>query len=170
MPMTFNHTLTLTATITVLLAGNALAQTPQRTTATYADWTVRCVMQGKDKSCEMAQTIQIKGRPQPISQIAIGRQTKDGPLKMVFEVPIDVWLPDGVELVTAQKQANITAKFTRCVPAGCFAEADVSATAVKELRSLQKNGKLQFKDARKQLVAIPVSFKGFNDAYDALKK
>jgi invasion protein IalB len=168
--MTLNRTLVLTATVAVLLAGNALAQVPQRTTATYADWTVRCVMQDKSKSCEMAQTIQIKGRPQPISQIAIGRQTKDGQLKMVFEVPIDVWLPDGAELVTAQKQANVSAKFTRCIPAGCFAEADISATTIKELRSLKKNGKLQFKDARKQLVAIPVSFKGFSDAYDALQK
>jgi invasion protein IalB len=168
--MTLNRTLTLTAAAGVLLAGNALAQVPQRTTATYADWTVRCVMRGKSKSCEMAQTMQIKGRPQPISQIAIGRQTKDGPPKMVFEVPIDVWLPDGVELVTAQKHANITAKFTRCVSTGCFAEADISAAAIKELRSPKKNGKLQFKNARKQLIAIPVSFKGFGDAYDALQK
>ena len=170
MPMTLNRFLAFATAAVVSLAGNALAQVPQRTTATYADWTVRCALQGKDRSCEMAQTIQIKGRPQPISQIAIGRQTKDGPLKLVFEVPIDVWLPGGVELVTAQKQATITAKFTRCVPVGCFAEAEVNASEIKALRALKKNGKLQFKDARKQVVAIPVSFKGFDDAYNALQK
>ena len=169
--MKISRCLALTAAALIALAaGNAVAQVPQRTTATYGDWTVRCEMQNNANICEMAQTMQIKGRPQPISQIAIGRQTKNGPLNAVFEVPIDVWLPDGVELITDQKQANITAKFTRCVPVGCFAEAEVGAAEIKELRGLKKNGKLQFKDARKQLIAIPVSFKGFGDAYDALQK
>ena len=41
---------------------------------------------------------------------------------------------------------------------------------IKELSHLKKSGKLQFKDARKELIAIPVSLEGFGDAYDALQE
>ena len=152
-------------------AGTAAAtQAPQRTTATYGDWTVRCVMHGTAKACETTQATQIKGRPQPISQIAIGHQTKNGPVKVVFEVPVNVWLPSGVKLATGNKKADISANFSRCVPAGCIAETDIDQNQIKELSHLKKSGKLQFKDARKKLIAIPVSFKGFGDAYDALQQ
>lgn len=159
-----------TAALVTVATGNAIAQVPQRTTATYADWTVRCIMHGKSKACEMAQTVQIKGRPEPISQIAFGHQTKNSPLKVVFEVPVDVWLPGGIELVTAKKQDNITANFDRCIPMGCFSESEINEAEIKSLSDMKKNGKLEFKNARKQEIAIPVSFKGFGDAYDALLK
>jgi invasion protein IalB len=38
------------------------------------------------------------------------------------------------------------------------------------LRGLKTNGKLQFKAANEKDVAVPVSFKGFGDAYDAMQK
>ena len=152
------------------IAGSAVAAAPQSTTATYGDWTLRCVMQGQTKVCEMAQSMQIKGQSRPITQIAIGRQGKSDPLKIVFEVPINVWLPDGVKLTTDDKKLEISASFTRCLPVGCFADVEISKAQIKELNALKKAGKLQFKDAGKQAIAIPVSFKGFGDAYDAMQK
>lgn len=167
--MEWRPTLVLVALISI--AGTAVAApAPQRTTATYGDWTVRCAMHGKTRACEMTQATQIKGRPQPISQIAIGHQAKNSPVKMVFEVPVNVWLPSGVKLATGNKKADISANFSRCVPAGCIAETDIDQNQIKELSHLKKSGKLQFKDARKKLIAIPVSFKGFGDAYDALQE
>lgn len=152
------------------VAGSAVAAAPQRTTATYGDWTLRCVMQGQTKVCEMAQSMQIKGQTRPITQIAIGRQAKNDPMRIVFEVPINVWLPDGVKLTTDNKKLEISATFTRCMPIGCFADVEISKAQIKDLRDLKKAGKLQFKDAGKQQIAIPVSFKGFGDAYDAMQK
>ena len=160
----------LPITLISIFSNTAVAQAPQRTTATYGDWTVRCTLDGKTKTCEMAQSVQIKGRAQPITQIAIGRRTKNGPLKIVFGVPVNVWLPNGVELVTSKKEADVKARFSRCIPTGCFAEADIDATGIKQLSQIKNNGKLQFKDARLQQVAIPVSFKGFGDAFEALQK
>ncbi|MGA7975424.1 MAG: invasion associated locus B family protein [Pseudolabrys sp.] len=151
-------------------AETASAQGPQQTTATYEDWTVRCVTLKGIKSCEMAQTMQIKGQTRPITQIAIGRQPKNGSLKIVFEMPVNVSLPDGVHLVTDDKKFDMTASFSRCVPVGCFAETNISEAQIKTLRSLKKTGKLAFKNAAKQQIAIPVSFKGFGSAYDALPK
>jgi invasion protein IalB len=150
------------------VAGSAFAQKPQRTTATYEDWVVRCVT--ATKLCEMTQSTQLKGRTQPVTQIVIGRQGKNGPLKIVFQVPINVWLASGVTLTADEGHSLVTASFSRCVPAGCIAGTDINESVVAKLRGLKKNGALRFKDANQQDVAVPVSFKGFGDAYDALRK
>ncbi len=64
--------------VVVALAAPAAADEPQSTTATYGTWQLRCrisTIAGKPtKSCEIAQTIQIKGQAQPLVQIAIGPQ------------------------------------------------------------------------------------------------
>lgn len=146
------------------------AQSPQRTTATYDDWTVRCAVVEGTKSCEMAQAMQIKGQAQPVTQIAIGRVAKTDPIKMVFQVPIDVWLPSGVKLVADDKDPGVAAGYRRCLPAACLAEAEIKDDVIRKLRVLSDNGKLQFKDAAQQDIAIPVSFKGFGQAWDAMTK
>ncbi|MDC7788864.1 invasion associated locus B family protein [Rhodoplanes sp. TEM] len=144
------------------------AQSPQRTTATYDDWTVRCAVVDGAKSCEMAQAMQIKGQAQPVTQIAIGRLTKTDPIRIVFQVPINVWLPSGVKLAADDKDPGIVAGYRRCLPAACLAEAEIRDDVIRKLRALADNGKLQFKDGAQQDVAIPVSFKGFGQAYDAM--
>jgi invasion protein IalB len=148
----------------------ALAQTAQRTTATYGDWIVRCEMHDSAKTCEMVQFTQSNGQSQPLTQIVLGRQAKDGPLKMVFQVPVNVSLLSGVKLIGEGEPADVVANFSHCVPAGCFAVAEVKANVIKKLRALTVNGKLQFKDAGEHEVAIPVSFKGFGEAYDVLTR
>lgn len=152
-------------------APKAADQTPpQRTTATYEDWTVRCEMIDTKKTCEMVQTMQIKGQAQPVTQIAIGQLTKDGTFKIVFQVPINVWLPADVTLKTDDKDSGLVGSYRRCLPTACFADADLKDAQIVKLRGLTENGKLQFKDAGQQDIAVPVSFKGFAQAYDALQK
>lgn len=151
-------------------ATGALAQTPQRTTATYDDWTVRCEVVETVKTCEMAQAMQIKGQAQPVTQIAIGRPSKSEPMKVVFQVPINVWLPTGVKMVADDKDPGVVGIYRRCLPGACIADSDLKDDVVKKLRNLTENGKLQFKDGAQQDVAIPVSFKGFGQAYDAMLK
>jgi invasion protein IalB len=153
----------------VLVSGvPAFAQVPQLTTATYDDWTVRCEVHGTAKTCEMEQTSQMQG--QPVSQIAIGRANRAAPLHIVFQVPINVWLPAGVTFVTDDKDPGLSATFKRCLGNGCFADADLPAAMVSKLRTQTQNGKLLFKDAAQRAVTIPVSFKGFAPAFDAVAK
>lgn len=146
----------------------AQSKAPQLTTATYDDWTVRCETRDTTSSCEMSQSMQIKGQSQPVSQIAIGRLSKTEPLKLVFQVPINVWIPDNVSLVVEEAATTVKANFTRCIPIGCFAEADLKDDIVAKLGKADKGGRLEFADAGRQKIAIPVSFKGFTAAYDAL--
>ncbi|WP_052960613.1 invasion associated locus B family protein [Rhodopseudomonas palustris] len=167
--------LTIAATTSVQAAPDKPAaiadtQTPQATTATYQDWTVRCDIRDAAKTCEMAQAMQIKGQPQPVTQIAIGQQSKTSPMKIVFQVPINVALGDGPRLVVDDKDPGIAAAYRRCVPVACFADADLKDDQIKKLKGLSENGKLQFRDAADQLISIPVSFKGFDQAFDAMLK
>ncbi len=152
------------------LPSSALAQSPQRTTATYGDWILRCELGPSGKVCGIAQSVQLKGNSQPLTQIEIARPGKSGAATVAIQVPIDVWLNSGVALVTADGHSLVTAQFNRCVPAGCIAEAEVSHEAIEKLGGLKKNGKLSFESASKKSIAIPVSFKGFKDAYAALMR
>jgi invasion protein IalB len=161
----------------VLLAGAAAttlarAQTPQRTTATYEDWTVRCETRGTPpaKSCEMVQAVTAQGQASPVTQVAVGRTSKTDPVKMVFQLPVNIWIPAGVRFIYDAKAQPLAASFRWCVPAGCFADLDLKDDVVKRLRAATAQGKFEFKDAGQRDVAIPVSFKGFGQAFDALSK
>ena len=167
--------------VSLLLAGVGLAQAqtkpaqktsttaaPQMTTATYEDWIVRCETREAVTSCEMSQAMQIKGQTQPVSQIAIGRLSKTDSLKLIFQVPINVWIPDNVALVVEEINTTVTGNFTRCIPIGCFAEADLKNDIIAKFGKAEKSGRLEFFDASRKKIAIPVSFKGFAAAYDGL--
>lgn len=158
----------MAAVLLLGLSNAAHAQVPQLTTAAYDDWTVRCEMHDTVKTCEMEQTSQLQG--QPVSQIALGRPSKTAQFRIVFQVPINVWLPAGVTLVLDDKDPGISATFKRCVGNGCFADIDLNDDAVRKLRARTANGKLLFKDAAQRDVTIPVSFKGFGSAFDAMAK
>jgi invasion protein IalB len=133
---------------------------------------VRCEIKTTppEKACEMVQSTQAQGQANPISQIAIGKPLKAAPVKAIIQVPINVWLPAGVKLTSEDKDPGISVVYARCVPAACFAEFDLKDDTIKKFRALTGNGKLQIKDAAQQDVAIPVSFKGFAQAYDAMMK
>lgn len=150
----------------------ALAQAPTRTTATYEDWTVRCeTPQGSaQKSCEVFQAQQPQGQTSPVSQVAIGRAAKTDPLKIVVQVPVNVWLATGPRLLWDDKQPALALAFKRCVPGGCFADADLSDDLLRRMRARAEPGRLEYKDAIQRDVGIPVSFKGFAQAIDALAK
>ena len=140
----------------------AQSAAPQQTTATYEDWIVRCeTLSGPPvrKSCEMVQSTQAKGSQGVISQIAIGRVTKTDPVKLVVQLPIGIWLPSGVKLVANAKDPGLLATFKRCLPQACFADVDLSNDALRHYRG-----------ATEQDATLPMSFKGFGTAFDALAK
>jgi len=56
------------------------------------------------------------------------------------------------------------------VPAGCFSEFELRDDVLKKFRAASGAGKLSFPDAGGHDVAVPLSFKGFAQAYDALAK
>jgi invasion protein IalB len=146
---------------------------PQQTTATYNDWIVRCETHAgppPQKTCEMVQFTKLQGQAGVLTQVAIGRPVRGQPLKIVIQVPIGVWLPAGVKLSSGAKDPVLSASYKRCLPAACFADVEIKDDTIKRFRAASETGKLQFKDANQKDVALPVSFKGFSAAYDALAK
>jgi len=153
----------------------AQSSEPQRTTATYEDWIVQCETQTgppSHKVCEMTQVtqLQLQGKSQPFSRVIIPRPLKDQPSKLVVQVPINVSFSTNVRVQSSDGDQGIAAPFARCVPDGCFADFEIKDEALKKFRSASTAGKLSFADASGRGVSVPLSFKGFGNAYDALMK
>jgi invasion protein IalB len=60
--------------------------------------------------------------------------------------------------------------FDRCLPVGCFADFALKDDAVRKFHGATTAGKITFAVASGQSIAIPLSFKGFAPAFDALSK
>ena len=154
-----------------LIAPRAGAQ--QSTTATYEDWTVRCITSAgppPQKLCDMEQVSHLQSKEQPFSLVAIAHPEKGKPVALIVQVPINVWLATGIRIEIDGKDASLSAPFTRCGPAGCFAEIALNDGAQKKFRTVTEPGQILYKNAAQQDVAIPLSFKGFGQAFDALAK
>lgn len=146
---------------------------PQRTTATYGDWIVQCETTAKPsakKICDMAQTTQVQGRNVPFSRVAVAHPVKGQPVKLVVQVPINVSFAKPVVIRTADTDPGVSAPFARCIPNGCFAEFDLKDDLLRKLRAASGTGKLSFPEASGQEVSVPLSFKGFDQAFEALAR
>jgi invasion protein IalB len=149
--------------------------TPQSTTATYDDWVVQCQTQAgppAQKICDMAQVaqVQVQGRSNPFSRVAIVHPVKGQPVKLIVQVPVNVSFATNVHIQTSDSDPGYVAPFARCMPAGCFAEFDLKDDVLKKLMAASGAGKLSFADAGGHDVNVPLSFKGFSQAYEALAK
>jgi len=76
----------------------------------------------------------------------------------------------GVLLQTGDDDPGLTAPFSRCLPAGCFADFDIKDDAMKKFRAAATVGKMSFADAAAHTISVPLSFNGFAQALDALAK
>ena len=145
---------------------------PQRTSASYGDWVVRCEVtdaQPPQKNCDMEQLAQMQGQANPISRVAIPLPAKGQPARLIIQVPVNVSLSAPVR-ISADNKDHMTVPFHRCIPAGCFADTDIKEDEIRRFRAETAAGKLLYKDSADRDVTIPLSFKGFGQAFDALVK
>ena len=143
---------------------------PQTTTATYADWVLRCQQASEKRLCEIAQTLQVSGQQAPVALVAFGRDNDAKAFKIVIQLPLNIWIDTGVKLALKDVPAPIEARFRNCVPAGCFAEALVKDEVVAAMKAATAAGTIKFKDALQRDVTLPFSLRGFGPALDALPK
>jgi invasion protein IalB len=145
---------------------------PQVTTATYGDWTLRCTVQtdAKTKSCEISQAIQIQGQAEPFAQFgyAIAAQTKEK--RFVVVVPNNVSFTTLATIKANEKDLKATSlTWRRCLPVGCIAEGSLTDTALAQFRAQAEKGVLQFHDGSDRVINVPLSLRGFSQAADALE-
>src|SRR5438477_9926270 len=92
----------------MLPAGRGVAQ--ESTAATYEDWVVRCVAQAgppPQKTCGVEQLTQVKGQSNPLSRVAITRPAKGQPVRLVVQLPVNIWLPAGAKVQISDKEAGL---------------------------------------------------------------
>jgi invasion protein IalB len=155
------------------LAGTASAQQPQHTAETYGNWTVECDIQAGpplQKTCNMAQIIQAKSQQTPIARLAISRQAKSQALQIEIQLPVNVWMPSGVKLQVDDKDPGLVAGFTRCIPGGCFADAELKPDTLAKFRASGDEAKMHLLNANQQEMVIPFGLSGFAQAFDVLSK
>lgn len=184
------------ATAPALSTGRALAQAPAAkpgaevpvssepgsTAASFGDWVLRCQRVGEaekaERLCEVAQSMQVKGQSAPIAQIAVGRLGRE-PLRITAVLPVAVSFsgsvqvhssPAGEDPAAAKASPPVDLAWRRCLPGGCFADASATDDALKRWRSSPGPGRILFKDPAGQEVTIPLSLRGFPQAFDALAK
>ncbi len=163
--------LSLAGAALAIMATRGLAQ--EQTTATYDDWTVRCVTRAGTpprKLCDMEQLSQLNGKEKPFSRVVISRPAKGQPARLIVQVPANVWLASGVRIQIGGKDAGLAGPFTRCLPGGCFAAIALKDATVGQFLKATAPARIIYANAAKGEVGIPLSFKGFGQAFDALQK
>jgi len=120
------------------------------------------------KNCDMEQLAQMQGQANPISRVAIPLPPKGETAKLFIQVPINVSFAAPLKIVADAKDAGVSTPFRRCIPAGCFAEVELKDDLQKKFRAAAEPGKMMYKDAGDRDVTIPLSFKGFGQAFEAL--
>lgn len=145
---------------------------PQRTTATFTDWTLRCVRPDNQPArCEIDQVLSAEGKP--VAQTAFSRARAGEPLTMVVVVPVNVSFVSQPRLVGSDSEANSSPIFLtwrRCVPQGCMADASITEDQIKRLRSRTENARVLFQDAGGREATLPFGPRGLSQALDALAK
>jgi invasion protein IalB len=162
----------------LVVAGSTLAQaqtaqaTPDSTTETFGDWTVACGTPAGtgERVCEVGITIALRGQSAPIARIAFGRQAKDKPMRIVALVPPNVVIAPGVTISPEPGKTSLTLAYRSCMPGGCLAEIDLGKDQIQTFRNRSKPGQIAFNDAAGKPINLELSFKGLDQALDALSK
>lgn len=148
---------------------------PDQTTASYGDWTLRCNrridLTPPRRFCEVALIVQKAGEPNAQGQIAVGRVARNEPLKVTAVLPPNVALKTAPKLTADGKDApSVELIWTRCISGACFSDATLSEEVVSRLRSRTEPGRIDYRDGADRDASLPVSFRGFAQALDALAR
>jgi len=118
----------------------------------------------------MVQVAQVQGNNLPFSRVTLARPEKGQAVKLVVQVPVNISFSANLRILLGGSDQGLNAPFARCVPAGCFAEFALTEETIKKLHASSGAGKVSFLDASGHDIDIPLSFKGFAGAFDALAK
>lgn len=158
---------------------------PQITSTAYGYWSLRCRKDAvgpkpepKDpnaekpaRACEISETLEAPDHSGPIAKLSVGRPGGKGALFAVLIVPNNVSFPSSAHIRADEKDVwGLQLDWVRCIPGGCFAQAQLPDATVTYWHGLDNQGEIRFPDSTGEQVALPLSFHGFGQALDALNK
>ncbi len=150
-----------------------VSQDPDRTTAVFGDWLLRCERQATgQRECDVVQTLSFQGQAQPIALIAVTRPTRGQPLQLSVQVPVSTTLTSALRLTGDGRDALLVElSWARCIPAGCFADVQLrDETVLRRLRARTEPGRIEFRDGANEQIQWPFSVRGLGPALDALAR
>lgn len=150
-----------------------LAAAPERTTASFGDWVLRCEAPAAPakRICEVAQIIAPQGQTNPIAQVALGKLTASEPNRLTVMLTPNIAIPAKPQIAVA-KSGGMTVELSwqSCTPAGCIAIASITDDTVRTFSAQNEFGRILFKDATGHDIALQLSFRGLAQALAALAK
>lgn len=144
------------------------AARPDRTTAAYGDWVLRCERQGgaDTRACEIAQTVQDQ-RGQVLAHLVMRRPAPGQRHAVSVQVGASATVSEPLQIVV-EGQPALALPFRRCVPRGCFAELEPAEAELSSLAQRTEPAHAALRDGEGQPIAIPVSLRGLAAALQAL--
>lgn len=149
-----------------------VSNTPERTTASFGDWILRCEAPPAPakRQCEVALVLSAQGQAGAVAQVAMAKVAgNDGRLATIV-LPHNVSLLSRPQIVAKAGAAPLEFVWQRCNPGACFASALLTPDAVGSLAALTEAGKIVYKNAAEQEVTLPFSVRGLPQSLDALAK
>lgn len=150
-------------------------QNPSVTTTQFDDWALTCRKPGNagpsNQSCELVQTIMVKGQKYPFAQLLVGKVDGETLPQIMAVLPANIALPSSVSVSVDEKDTTpLELKWSRCVQTACFAAATMKDEIRKKWSALDTRGRIVFKASNRQDITIPFSFKGLKSALEALAR
>jgi invasion protein IalB len=134
----------------------------------HGDWQVRCDTPpgAQGEQCAVIQSVTAEDRPN-VGLTVIVLKTADQKSRLMRVVaPLGVLIPSGLGLKIDNADVG-RAGFVRCLPNGCVAEVVMDDSLINQLRSGKQATFIIFQTPEEG-IGIPVSLKGFPEAYDKL--
>ena len=133
---------------------------------TYGDWQVRCI-EGTDV-CAMSQTGN-DPQGQPAMQVTIqrlkGATAENGvpvPATITVQAPLGILIPYSIRVKIDSADAELL-PLTRCIPAGCIAQAPMTNEAINKMKA---GSKAVFGFVTDRELLIDISLRGFTKAFN----
>lgn len=151
-------------------------------TTAFGDWALRCRKESEkkekakdapkeDRACEISETLEAQDHSGPLAKLSIGRPGGKGDLTAIIILPNNVSFPSSVHIRSDDKDIwGVRLDWIRCIPGGCFAQTTLADATVHYWHGLNTTGAIVFKDSSGENVSLPMSFRGFGEALDALNK
>jgi invasion protein IalB len=154
----------------IMLAGQADAQ-GARTERFFDDWTVACVEDAEGQvNCEMRQ-LHVTNQPrQNVFRWLIGRATEGrfaGQLVNVFQAPLGVSLPEGIE-VDVDGLGSFAVAFEICGSVWCQGRVAMSDDLAAQMAA-GASANIHYRDGRGNSVRTEATGRGFGDALQYLR-
>jgi invasion protein IalB len=149
--------------------GAAPAPQPDRTTAQYGDWTLRCQATGtaEERVCDVLLTIADQRR-QPLAQLVVRRGQQPSALAVSAQVGANLVVTEPARLMI-EETALATLPFQRCLPQGCFAEAQQPEAEFTAAAGRAELARLEYRSGEGAPVVLQFPLRGLVAALQALR-